>query len=261
LAETVTLTRENQVAVLTLNRPEHMNALNKEMTSQLEDLIVKIKKDPYIRVVVLRGAGEVFMAGSDLYEVYKELDTTSSDGVHLVRQFNAATLALREMEKIVIASVHGLVAGQGMSLMLAADLVVASEGTRFSVGYCNIATSPAGGISYRLPRLVGGKKAMELLLLSEMFDAEEAADLGLINWVVPKDELINYVNQLVDRIVNGPTLAFTQTKQLINSAWQAKLSAQLELEAESFTKTINSRDFKSAVRAFVNKRQPEFEGR
>jgi 2-(1,2-epoxy-1,2-dihydrophenyl)acetyl-CoA isomerase len=261
LAETVTVTRENQVAVITLNRPEHMNALNKEMTSQLDEAIAKIKKDPYVRVVVLRGAGEVFMAGSDLYEVYKEIDTPSPDAMYLIKQFNASTLALREMDKIVIAVVHGLVAGQGMSLMLAADLVIASEATRFSIGYCSIATTPAGGLSYRLPRLVGGKKAMELLLLSEMFNAEKAADLGLINWVIPQDELIEYTRQLIDRIVNGPTIAFTQTKQLINASWQSKLSTQLDLEADAFTKTVNSRDFKAAVRAFINKRQPEFEGR
>lgn len=261
MTETVTLTKENQIAVLTFNRPEHMNALNKEMTNQIEEIVSKIKKDPFVRALVIRGAGEVFMAGSDLYEVYKGLENPSSDAMQFVRQFNAATLALREMDKIVIAAVHGLVAGQGMSLMLAADLVVAAETTRFSVGYCNIATSPAGGVSFRLPRLVGGKKAMELLLMSELFDAEKAATLGLINWIVPHDEMNDYVNKIVDRIINGPTVAFSQTKQLINSAWQNKLSSQLELEAEAFVKTVNSRDFKSAVKAFINKRQPEFEGR
>ncbi len=261
LTEVVTLSCENQVAVITFNRPEQMNALNKEMARQLEIIIGTVKKDPCIRVVVLKGAGEVFMAGSDLHEVYKDLEMATTDSLHLIRQFNAITLALREMDKIVIATVHGLVAGQGMSLMLAADLVMASEATRFSIGYCNIATSPAGGISYRLPRLVGGKKAMELLLMSDTFDAHKAASLGIINWVVPAEELLEQARKIIEKIVNGPMIAFLQTKQLINSSWQNKLSTQLELEAESFSKSVNSRDFKAAVKAFVNKRQPEFEGR
>lgn len=261
MTETLTLTRDNHVAVITFNRPEHMNALNREMICALDTIVSNIKKDPFIRVLVLRGLGEVFMAGFDLHEVYRGIETSSAEMMYLVRQFNATTLALREMDKIVVCSVHGLVAGQGMSLMLASDLIVASNTTRFSLGYCNIATSPAGGVTTHLTRIVGSKKAMELLLLSEMFDAETAASLGLINWVVSSEELTDKVRQVVEHIVNGPTLAYAQTKQLVNSAWQNKLPVQLEFEAESFSKTLNSRDFKSAVCAFINKRQPEFEGR
>lgn len=261
MTDTVTLTKENQVAVITFNRPEQMNALNREMTSQLENLINEIKKDKFIRVVVLRGNGEVFMAGSDLYEVYKGLDVTPSESMYLIKQFHSANLALREMDKIVIAAVHGLVAGQGMSLMLSADLVLAGEKTRFSMGFCNIATSPAGGLTYRLPRLIGAKKAMELLLMSEIFDTDMAAALGIINWAVPEEELTNQLWKIVERVVTGPTLAYTYTKQLLNASWQNKFSTQLESEADLFVKTVQSRDFKSAVRAFINKRQPEFEGR
>jgi 2-(1,2-epoxy-1,2-dihydrophenyl)acetyl-CoA isomerase len=261
LTEAVTLTNENHVAVITFNRPEHMNALNRDMIAQLCDLTNQVKKDPYVRVLVLRGLGEVFMAGSDLHEVNKDMEIMTANSSYISRQFNAATLALREMDKIVLASVHGLVAAQGMSLMLASDLVLASNKTRFSLGYCNIATSPTGGITMQLPRLVGNKKAMELLLMSDMFDAEKAADLGLVNWVVPHDEMAEYVHKIVERITHGPTIAYSQTKFLVNSSWQNKLTSQLELEAESFVKTVNSRDFKTAVCAFLNKRQPEFEGR
>ena len=134
----------------------------------------------------MRAVGEAFMSGTDLHEIHKEMDYAMKEIPHLMRQFNAVILALREMEKPVLAAVHGLVAGMGMSLMLAADLVMASDSTRFSLNYCNFGTSPAGGVSFNLPRLVGNKKAMELLLLSEVFDAETALRLGLINWRVPK---------------------------------------------------------------------------
>lgn len=257
----VLLNRDHQVATLTFNRPQKMNAFNREMANQLEHVLAQIKSDPTIRAVVLKGAGEVFMAGSDIQEFNQELDYMTAEALSLMRHFNSSILALREMEKPVLAIVHGLVTGTGMSFMLAADLVLASEETQFSLGFCNIATPPAGGVSYSLPRLIGTKKAAELLFLSETFDADTALQYGLINWVVPQAELILTEQQMVDRLVHGPSLAFAQTKQLLNSAWQNKVTTQLELEAESFMRSVNSRDFKTAVRAFVNKRQPEFEGR
>lgn len=261
MTESILYTHENHVGVITLNRPEHMNALSQQMIGRLEDIISKVKSDPYIRVVVLRAAGDAFMAGTDFHEIHKEMDYAMSVIPQLIRQFNAIILALREMEKPVLAAVHGLVAGVGMSLMLAADLVLATDKTRFSLNYCNFGTSPAGGVSFNLPRLIGNKKTMELLLLSDIFDAEEALRLGLINWSVPKEEITYHTRKVVESLVNGPIMAFIQTKQLINSSSQNKLSTQMELEVESFTKTIQSRDFKTAVRAYINKRQPEFEGR
>lgn len=262
MIKNILFTKEEQVATLTFNRPEKMNAFNLAMAKQLEEYIAQIKEDSLIRVVVLRGAGEVFMAGNDLLEFYQELDTNFSvDVLSIIRHFNHSILALREMEKPVIAVVHGLVTGTGMSLMLAADLVIASATTKFSLGFNRIATTPAGGISYSLPRLVGTKKALELLFLSDSFDAEKAYSLGLINWKVPNEDLNLELQKIIAHLEQGPTLAFAQTKQLLNSAWQNKVTTQLELEAEAFLRSVNSRDFKTAVRAFVNKREPEFEGR
>lgn len=261
LTESIIFTQEGHIAVLTLNRPEHMNMLNQQMLNRLEHLIGKIKNDSHVRVVVIRATGDTFMAGSDLYEVYQELDFAISEMPHLVRQMNSIILTLREMDKPVVAAVHGLVAGVGMSLMLAADLVIASDATQFSMGYCNVGTSPAAGLSFHLPRLVGNKKSLELLFLSDVFDAVKAEKLGLINWVVPIEEMTYHTRKLVETLVNGPMVAFAQTKQLIHSSSQNKLSTQMELEVESFVKTIHSRDFKSAVKAYVNKRQVEFEGR
>ncbi len=258
---TINYTQDYQVAKLTFNRPEKMNAFNMQMAKQLEEIISKIKADPNIRVVVLRGAGEVFMAGNDLLEFYEEFETFSAEALSIIRYFNSTILALREMEKPVVSIVHGLVTGTGMSLMLASDLVIASKATQFSLGFNRVATTPAGGVSFILPRLVGSKKALELLLMSETFDAETAYSYGLINWVIPPEELNEKVSSTINYLVNGPSLAFAQTKQLINSSWQNKVTTQLELEAESFLRSVNSRDFKTAVRAFVNKREPEFEGR
>lgn len=259
--KTILFTQEDQVAFLTFNRPEQMNMLNQAMLDRLEMLISKIKNDPCVRAVVIRGAGEVFMAGTDLYEIYSEFDFAITEIPQLVRQFNSIILSLREMSKPVLAVVHGLASGMGMSLMLAADLVLASFNTYFAMGYSQIGTSPVGGLSFNLPRLIGAKKSMELLFLGTVFDAEEAKQLGLINWCVLHEELTLHTRKIIDNLVNGPTLAFLHTKQLINSSLQNKLTMQMELEIESLIKTIHSRDFKTGVQAYVNKRQPEFEGR
>lgn len=261
MSETVLYTREDQVAIVTLNRPEKMNALNKEMNQQLFNVISEIKANAAIRVVVLCGAGEAFMSGTDLDEMNNDFDTIAYETLEIIRQFHETLLTLREMNKIVISSVHGLVAATGLSLMLATDLVIASQETRFCVGFNSIATTPAGGLTYHLPRLIGMKKAMQLILMSEVFNAETALQLGLINWVVPRDKLKLKTQEVIDYLIHGPTLALAYTKRLLISAWQNKITTQLGLEAEAFTKSVNSRDFKTAVKAFVNKRPPEFEGR
>lgn len=261
MTDTVLITKNNQVATLTFNRPDKLNAFNREMAIKLEERLSDIKKDHSIRVVILSGAGEVFMAGSDIHEFNKNSEMTSMEALLFIRRFNNSMLALREMDKLVLASIHGLVTGTGLSVMLAADLVIASEQTQFSLGFSRIATSPAGGVSYHLPRLVGMKKALELLLLSDNFDAATAKAMGLVNWVVPSNKLGQKTQHIVDRLVNGPTLAFAKTKKLINSTWQNKFHQQLESEADSFVKSMKTMDFKSALRAFINKRQPEYEGR
>lgn len=261
MAKTVELTRQGQVATLTFNRPDKLNAFNRSMARHLEEAVSEVRRDPYLRVLILRGEGEVFMAGSDLQEANDKLKTITPEVNRMIRHFNASIMDLREMDKLVIACVHGLVMGTGMSLMLASDLVIASGDTRFSLGFSRIATSPAGGVSYMLPQIVGTRKAMEWLLFSEMFDVKIAEKWGLVNWVVPESELMTKAMRIADKLVRGPAAAFAQTKQLVNSAPYTKFPHQLRLEANSFVKLSKTRDFKSAVRAFLNKVQPDFEGR
>ncbi|RDI48813.1 enoyl-CoA hydratase/isomerase family protein [Aquicella lusitana] len=261
MKDSIVLTRQSHIAVLTFNRPDKLNTFDQDMTDHFEALCQEINEDQTIRAVLLRGEGEVFSAGSDLHELYRKLDSFPAEALSGIRQFNACILLLREMEKLVIASVHGMVMGIGMSLLLAADLAIASENTKLALSYNRIALSPAGASSYLLPRIVGTKKALELLVMPEMIDAKEALNLGLVNWIVPHEELASRTQLILDTIANGPMVALVQTKQLMNSAWQNKLTSQLEFEAEAFVRCVNTRDFKTAVRAFVNKREPEFEGR
>jgi 2-(1,2-epoxy-1,2-dihydrophenyl)acetyl-CoA isomerase len=261
LKDTILVTRRNHLVTLTFNRPEKMNACNRDMGDDLEQLCEEIKSDESVHVVLLQGAGECFMVGSDLYELNRDIETFSGEALSLVRQFNSCVLMLREMEKIVVASVHGRVIGTGMGLMLASDLVVASDNTKFSLGFNRVAVSPTGAVSYLLPRTVGTKRSLELLFMPEVLDAPTALSFGLINWVVPHAERANKTEQVLDNLLRGPIIALNQTKQLINSSYQNKLTAQLEFEAESFVRCANTQDFKTAIQAFVNKHLPEFEGK
>lgn len=259
--DSIVVSRQNYLIELTFNRPDKLNSFTHQMCSQLEKVCQEINKDQMIRAVLMRGNGEAFMGGTDLYELYRNIDSISAEALSIIRRFNACILMLREMDKLVVSCVHGLVSGVGMSLMLASDLVIASDNAKFCLGYNQFAISPAGASSHLLPRIVGAKKALELLVMSEIFDVKQAKALGLLNWIIPHDQLASETKKITDHIINGPIIAFIQTKHLLNSAWQNKLTSQLELEAEAFIKCVNTKDFKSAVRSFVNKGIPEFEGR
>jgi 2-(1,2-epoxy-1,2-dihydrophenyl)acetyl-CoA isomerase len=174
---------------------------------------------------------------------------------------HAAIRALRDADKPVIASVHGAVAGAGMSLLAAADLAIAADGTKFSMAYSAIGTSPDGGSTWFLPRLVGARRAMELLVLSEPFDAATALSFGLINRVVSAAELEAATAQLARRLAAGPARAYAETKALVNRTFETPLAAQLDAEAAAFARCAATQDFTEGVTAFVEKRKAKFEGR
>jgi 2-(1,2-epoxy-1,2-dihydrophenyl)acetyl-CoA isomerase len=163
------------------------------------------------------------------------------------------------MGKPVLASVHGAVAGAGFSLMCAADLAIAAADTRFTLAYSNIGASPDGGSTYFLPRLVGYKKAMQLALLPDRFDAETANRLGLVNWVVAEDKLIEETARIARRLADGPTGAYAEAKRLINQSLDP-LNAQMEEELQAFARCARGADLKEGVTAFVEKRKPIFKG-
>ena len=177
------------VATLTLNRPQALNALDARMIVELRTACERAEHDAAARAVVLRGAGPAFLAGGDVAYFHANLARMPA----LVREggaeLNHAILALRRAPKPVLASVHGAVAGAGVSLMAAADLAIAAEGTKFTVAYSRIGTSADGGATYFLPRLVGARRALELMLLSDAFDAQTALRLGLVNWVTGAEQL------------------------------------------------------------------------
>jgi 2-(1,2-epoxy-1,2-dihydrophenyl)acetyl-CoA isomerase len=259
VSETVRIVRDGAVATLSLNRPAALNAMNGEMMRALKAGTEALASDDAIRAVVVRGEGPAFLAGGDVKLFHQHI----ADLPELIQaagpDLNAAIVALRTMPKPVLASVHGVVAGAGISLMLAADLALAADDTRFNLAYAKIGVSPDGGSTAFLPRVVGEKKAMELALLAETFDAATAESLGIINRVVPAAELSARTAELAARLAAGPTRAYAEAKVLIY-AGDRPLAEQLAAEIAAFARCAASVDAAEGIAAFVEKRAPNFRG-
>jgi len=262
--DTVLLARDGPVATLTLNRPDVLNTLDFAMIDALVAHTATIAADDSLRVVVLRGAGRHFMAGGDIRVFAAELGRAPAERrsvfQQMVERLHAAVESLHRMPHPVVGRVHGAVAGFGLSLMNACDLVVASEDAYFASAYRQIALSPDGGGSWSLPRIVGMRKAMEILLLGERFDAAEACALGLVNKVVPVAELDAATDAIVRSLCAAPRLALRNAKRLLRESLARTLSEQLQAEAVSFGECAGTADFTEGITAFLAKRPPRFEG-
>ena len=252
----------NGVATLTLNRAESLNAVNPAMIDALLAASSRAASDPDVRAVIVCTSGKHFMAGGDLKWFHDQMalpdETCRENYDSLIEGVQALVLSLRRMEKPVIASVQGAVAGFGLSLMMAADLALAAENTYFTLAYSNIALSPDGGATWTLPRLVGLKKAMEIALLGERFDAALAKDLGLVNRLVPLDQLQSETRKMAERLASGPSAPLAQTKALLNQSFDHSFEDQLLAEQRFFVDCATHPDFAEGLAAFFEKRKPVF---
>jgi 2-(1,2-epoxy-1,2-dihydrophenyl)acetyl-CoA isomerase len=264
MTATVLLACDGPVATLTLNRPESLNALDLDMIDALVAQTAALAADASVRCVVIRGAGKHFMAGGDIRMFASELEMAPDERqrhfISTVTRVHAAIEQIHRMPHPVIASVHGAVAGFGMSLVGACDLAIAADTSYFTSAYRHIGLTPDGGSTWSLPRLVGLKKAMEIVLLADRFDAQEALKLGLVNRVVPEAELAKATATVADALVRGPALAVANGKRLLNESLGQSLSGQLAAEATSFGACAARPDFAEGIRAFLEKRPPRFDG-
>lgn len=261
--KSVLLAREEAVAWITLNRPGSLNALNPDLTVSLRAKLGAVAADEAVRCVVIKGAGDAFMAGGDL-RWFAELARMPEAERHetvaaLFPEAHGLIAAIRALPKPVIAAVHGSCAGFGLSLMLACDLAIAARGTVFTPAYAQIGASPDGGSTYHLPRVAGTKRAFEIALLGERFSAEDAAAWGLLNRVVAAEELQVETANLAARLAKGPAKVLARTKALLNGAADNTLAEQLEAEAAAFTQSALEADFQEGIAAFLEKRKPSFQ--
>jgi 2-(1,2-epoxy-1,2-dihydrophenyl)acetyl-CoA isomerase len=255
---------KDAVATITLNRPKALNALNMELTEGLVAAVDKAATDPNARCVVLTSSSEHFMAGGDLL-IFK---TWLNEGVEVAQEklldifdaVHSTVKKIKTMDKPVIVSVDGAVAGFGLSLMLACDLAIAADSTALTLAYIKIGASPDGGSTHSLTRIVGVRKAMEIAMLGDHFTATEAKDVGIINRVVPAADLKAETAKLAARLAGGPTHALGHTKRLINAAHDTAIADQLKAEEAAFAASAGTRDFNEGITAFIEKRTPNFIG-
>ena len=256
----VVVTARGAVTTIALNRPRALNALDRDLTLALREAVFAAEHDPAVRCLVIRG-GEHFMAGGDLKWFHGLLAGRAPAEIRaqfeaFIGEVHPLIVSLRRMPKPVLASVRGAAAGFGMSLMMACDLALAAEDAYFTLAYTLIGATPDGGSTYALPRLVGQKKAMEIALLGERFDARAAERLGLVNHVVAAASLEAETERLAAQLAAGPAAVYARTKALINRSLERTLESQLQEEAERFAESAAEPDFAEGLRAFLEKRKP-----
>lgn len=252
------------IATITLNRPAARNTLSPQMTDLLVDVTGRVEHDMAIRCVVIRGSGECFMAGGDVRHFHTALTTDRERHVADLEQrivkSHLIMARLRRMAKPVIASAHMSVSGFGLSLVLASDLVLTAEGTTFVLAHRNIGLAPDGGASYFLPRIVGERRALELALLGERFDATRALELGVVNWVVPREALAERTMEIATRLASGPTAAMAHCKTLMRSSLDHDWDHMSAEEARRAGILVRTHDHLEGINAFLQKRKPAFTG-
>lgn len=247
-------------AEIVLNRPKSKNSINAEWIQDLNTAIERAGEE-HFRAILLRGEGDVFCAGGDIRIFGERIQA----GEHITPEEPAAMhkafIALRQLQKPVLAAVHGACAGAGMSLMLACDLAYAASGTKFFLAYSTIGLSPDGGATHFLPRHVGIKKAMELLITPRPSTAQDMLELGLINQIHSDESLLEEARNMTQMLAMGPTLAYGKLKTLLNQTQHTTFEEQLDLEAQLFSASSQTEDFREGIAAFVGKRMPQFKGK
>jgi 2-(1,2-epoxy-1,2-dihydrophenyl)acetyl-CoA isomerase len=260
--ETVHLEMRAAVAVLTLNRPESLNALTVELGREFQAAVSEARAAG-ARAIILTGAGRAFCAGGDLRDMQR---IAAQDGRleaffdEPLRLLHDCVLMIRKAPMPFIAAVNGVASGAGCNLALACDLVIAAESARFNQAFIRIGLSPDCGGTFILPRLIGLKRATELLITGDMISAQRAAEIGMINAVVPDNELMDQAFAIAEKLAQAPTAAIGRIKELLETSATNDYATQLELERKAQLQSGQTKDFKEGVAAFIEKRPPKFVG-
>jgi 2-(1,2-epoxy-1,2-dihydrophenyl)acetyl-CoA isomerase len=253
--------QDGGAARITLNRPETLNAWHSDFGRELKQAIEVDAADPAVRALLITGAGRGFSSGADLKAGFEPAEDGMPDiAKELNDLYHPIMVGLRRLEKPVVAAVNGPAVGIGASLAFACDLVLAGESAYFGLAFVNIGLMPDGGSTLFVPAAVGKARAFQLALLGERVDAARALDWGLINFVHPDDRLLDEAGALVERLAAGPTQSYASSKRALNRMLYPDLDAQLSLEADLQHALARTRDFQEGVVAFVEKREPAFQG-
>ena len=251
--------KQGAIARITLNRPDDANGLNARLGRELKEAARLCDRDPKIKAVVLGAEGRFFCAGGDINEMLQHGDEVGEALKSLADDFHAALSTFGRMQAVLIVAVNGTAAGGGFSLALAGDIVLAAESAKFTMAYTRAGLCPDGGSSYLLPRLVGLRRAQELMLTNRSLSAAEARDMGLVTRVVADHELGDEAARLAADFAAGARLPAAYIKKLLLASAENDLESQMELEGQLLSRCAASADGREGIRAFVEKRKPEFE--
>lgn len=260
MSDTILITIENQVANITLNRPEVFNSFNREMALRLQAVLDDCALDENVRAIIISGSGKAFCAGQDLREVTSPELNPGFKKI-LEEHYNPIIKRIRNIKKPFIAAVNGVAAGAGANIALACDLVIANENASFIQAFSKIGLIPDSGGTFFLPRLIGFQKASALAMLGEKINAIEAERLGMIYKNVAPEDFENEAQKTALTLAKMPTKALGMIKQLLNRSMTNDLEAQLNMESEFQIEAAATDDYAEGVAAFIEKRQPNFKGK
>ena len=248
------------VATLRLNDPGSMNALSVSMGADFDEAMDLLVADPSIRALVITGTGRGFSAGGDVQAFYDKRDAPTETMQAVLDGLHGSVSKLLTAPFPTIAAINGVVAGAGMGLAMATDLAVAVDSAVFTMAYTGIGVSPDGSSTFFLPRLVGSRRAMELILTNRVLSAHEALDMGIVNQVVPEDEFDAAIVRVAGKLAKGPTLAYVRARELLMSSYRNDPFTQMDAEAASILAAASTDDFYEGISAFIEKRRPGFTG-
>jgi enoyl-CoA hydratase len=252
--ENIILEKEDNIAIITFNRPEAMNALNNLTRSEFREAITDVAADDNVKVLILTGNGKAFVAGSDI----KEFNKTTPYAAHNIVRLGEM---VEKLEKPVIAAVNGFCLGGGCEIAMGCDIIIASDKAKFGQTEINIGIIPGGGGTQRLQRLIGVCRAKELIYTGDIIRAEEADRIGLVNRVVPLDQLMSTAKEMAQKIATKSAAALKLAKTAINRGMQTNLESGLKYEYELYALSLTLEDKAEGVNAFIEKRAPKFVGR
>jgi len=258
--ETMTYEAENGVGLITFNRPEAANAMSPLCAKEFNVLSREIEGDRSVQAVVMTGAGRMFCAGGDLAAFAEAGDQARALLLEMTGDLHLGLSRLARMSAPVIAAVNGTAAGAGFSLVMSCDLAISAERAVYTMAYTNAGLSPDGSSTYYMPRKIGDRRSRELMLTNRVLSSSEALDWGIVNQVVPDDEVVTEAMKLAAKLASGPTLAYGKVKELLNSSFDHALETQMEYEARSIAGLIETGDGQEGIRAFLDKRKPDFKG-